>query len=166
MSALLKKRFDAVQGYLELGMFDDALGELVAIERETGPRFEIQALRMTALRALKRWDEMRAVCVELKESRPEHAESWIWLADATRHSRSLGAAREILREAETLFPANPHVKFQLGCYHCQMGELEPAMRYVQEAVSLDRRWLRIALSDSDVEPLWQVLGLERGETGI
>lgn len=160
MSALSKKRLDAVQGYLELGMFEDALSELASIEAECGPRFEVLALRMMVLRAQKRWREMHAVCSVLKQTRPEHAESWIWLADATRHSQSLGAAREILREAETMFPTNPHVKFQLGCYHCQLGELEPAMRYVQEAVALDRRWLRVALSDSDVEPLWEVLGIE------
>jgi len=160
MTVLFKKRLDAVQGYLELGMFEDALAELSAIEADYGPRFELLALRMMTLRAQRRWAEMREVCSVLRETRPEQAESWIWLADATRHSRSLGEAREILREAETMFPANPHVKFQLGCYCCQLGDLEPAMRYVQEAVALDRRWLKVALSDQDVEPLWEVLGLE------
>ncbi|MBS0657959.1 MAG: hypothetical protein JSR82_06900 [Verrucomicrobia bacterium] len=160
MTALYKKRLDAVQGYLELGMFDDALAELAAIEGEFGPRYEVLMLRMMTLRGQQRWGEMREVCSILRETQPERAESWIWLADATRHCRSLGEAREILREAETMFPANPHVKFQLGCYSCQLGELEPAMRYVQEAVALDRRWLRVALSDRDVEPLWEILGFD------
>ncbi len=155
MSAVnLKKRFDAVQGYLELGMFDEALEELTALESEIGPRFEVLALRMTAYRAAHRWEEMREVAALIHRLRPGHAESWVWLADATRHSISLEVAREILRDAETAFPANPHVKFQLGCYHCQLGELIPAERCVREAIALDRRWHEIALGDTDVESLW------------
>lgn len=156
----IKKRFDAVQGYLELGMHADALSELAALEETLGPRFEVLALRMTVFRAARRWDDMREVAGIIHRLRPENAESWIWLADATRHSVSLQAAREILREAETAFPGNPHVKFQLGCYSCQMGELAPGERYVREAIALDQRWAQIALSDPDVEPIWATLSEE------
>lgn len=149
-----QKRFEAVQGYLELGMHDEALSELADLERETGPRFEVLALRMTVLRDARQWDAMREVAALIRRLRPEQAETWIWLADATRHSVSLEAAREILTEAEKSFPENPHIKFQIGCYHCRLGELDPAERYVRAAIALDRRWNRIARGDDDVRELW------------
>ncbi len=155
-----QKRFEAVQGYLELGMHAEALSELAALEQEAGPRFEILALRMSVLRAAREWDGMREVTARMRRMRPGEAETWIWLADASRHSVSLEAAREILTEAEKSFPDNPHIKFQIGCYHCRLGELEPAERYVRAAIALDRRWNRIARGDDDVRELWPRLAAD------
>jgi tetratricopeptide (TPR) repeat protein len=150
----MQKRFEVVQGYLELSMFADALAELKGIEMEAGPRFEVLALRMTIHRAARQWDEMRKVTAAIQRQQPAQAEAWIWHADATRHSVSLEAAREILIEAEKAFPQNPHIKFQIGCYHCRLGEMEPAEKYVRAAIAIDPRWNRIALSDEDVRELW------------
>jgi hypothetical protein len=150
----LKKRFEVVQGYHELGMNAEALAELAEIEEEVGPQVELLALRMSVHRSAGQWNEMRGVADIIKRLQPAQAEAWIWLADATRHSVSLEAARDILVEAEKSFPANPHIKFQIGCYHCRLGEIVPAERYVRAAIALDRRWNQIALSDEDVRELW------------
>jgi tetratricopeptide (TPR) repeat protein len=161
----MQKSFEVVQGYMELGMHADALAELKRIEAETGPRFEVLALRMTIHRAAGQWDEMREVAAVIQRLQPAQAEPWIWLADATRHSVSLEAAREILVEAEKSFPLNPHIKFQIGCYHCRLGETEPAEKYVRAAIALDQRWSRIALADDDVRELWPRLASEAGSDG-
>ena len=157
-----QKTFEVAQGYLELGMHAEALGELAALEQDAGPRFEILALRMTVLRDAGQWDAMREVAARIRRMRPGQAETWIWLADATRHSVSLEAAREILTEAEKSFPENPHIKFQIGCYHCRLGELDPAERYVRAAIALDRRWNQIAQGDDDVRELWPRLAADPG----
>ena len=150
----IQKRFEAAQGYLELGMHEEALAELADLEREVGPRFEVLALRMSVLRSAEDWDSMREVAAIIQRMRPEQPEVWIWLADATRHSVALEAARKILLEAEKEFPTNPHIKFQIGCYHCRDGEFDPAERYVRAAIALDPRWRQIALGDDDVRELW------------
>ena len=150
----LRKRFEVVQGYQELGMHEEALKALAEIEEEVGPLVEVLALRMTIHRSAGHWDDMREVAGIIRRLQPAQAEAWIWLADATRHSVSLEAAREILVEAEKAFPANPHIKFQIGCYHCRLGEIDPAEKYVRAAIALDPRWNRIALADEDVRELW------------
>jgi tetratricopeptide (TPR) repeat protein len=150
----LRKRFEVVQGYHELGMHADALAELARIEEEIGPHVEVLALRMAIHRTAGQWEEMRGVADVIRRLQPTQAEAWIWLADATRHSVSLEAAREILVEAEKTFPANPHIKFQIGCYHCRLGEIDPAEKYVRAAIAIDQRWNQIALADEDVRELW------------
>ncbi len=150
----LRKRFEVVQGYQELGMHAEALAELAGIEAEVGPQVEVLALRMAIHRSARQWADMREVADIIKRLQPAQAEAWIWLADATRHSVSLEAAREILVEAEKAFPGNPHIKFQIGCYHCRLGEIDPAEKYVRAAIALDQRWTRIALADEDVRELW------------
>ena len=119
-------------------------------------------MRVALLRAARQWAGMREAADQLKNRQPAQAETWIWLADATRHSVSLEAARAILIEAEKAFPSNPHIKFQLGCYHCRLGEIDPAETYVRAAIALDERWNRIALADEDVRELWERLGSKPG----
>ena len=45
------------------------------------------------------------------------------------------------------------LKFQLGCYHCVLQELEKARNYVQAAIAIDRTWADAAQSDEDLAPL-------------
>lgn len=152
-----RNRLEVVQGYHELGMHAEALAELASIERESGPVTEVLAMRMALHRAEEEWAEMREVAGHLHRRQPAQPETWIWLADATRHSVSLEAARDILMEAEKAFPENPHIKFQIGCYHCRLGQISPAEAYVRAAIALDPRWGRIALGDEDVRELWDRL---------
>ena len=159
----LRKRFEIVQGYHELGMAAEALAELADIEREVGPSTGTLALRMVLHRAGGQWTEMREVADMLNRRQPTQPETWIWLADATRHSVSLEAARDILMEAEKTFPANAHIKFQIGCYHCRLGAIDPAEAYVRAAIALDQRWGRIALADEDVRELWSRLEAKHGK---
>jgi Flp pilus assembly protein TadD len=70
-----------------------------------------------------------------------------------RHSGSLQQGRHVLQEAEKKFPQNPHIKFQLGCYLCQLQDLELARSYVQAAIQLDRAWADAAKQDADLAPL-------------
>ena len=78
---------------------------------------------------------------------------WVSLADAVRHQGSLQQGRTILLEAERKFPDNPHIKFQLGCYHCQLHDLDKARSYLQAAIRLDQSWANAAKEDADLAPL-------------
>lgn len=43
----------------------------------------------------------------------------------------------------------------IGCYLCQMGEIEKAKDHVGKAIKLDGKFKLLALDDSDLEPLWK-----------
>lgn len=60
----------------------------------------------------------------------------------------------ILLDAEKLHPKHAMIQFNLGCYACQLGNLEEAKSRVAVAISLDGQFRGKALDDPDLEPLW------------
>lgn len=47
--------------------------------------------------------------------------------------------------------------FNLACYHCQLGDLEKARECLGQAVGHDGSYRKMALTDPDLEPLWDSL---------
>jgi hypothetical protein len=45
--------------------------------------------------------------------------------------------------------------FNLGCYACQVGDLEEAKIRIGRAVELDAKFKLLALDDPDLEPMWE-----------
>ena len=49
-------------------------------------------------------------------------------------------------------------QFNLGCYACQLGDIEQAKTRVGKAIELDAKFKLLALDDADLEPLWEQIG--------
>ena len=73
---------------------------------------------------------------------------------------SLAAAETVLKEAETLFPAEPTIQFNLGCYACQRDDLATARRRVDRAIALEPGFRLAAATDPDLAPLRAVDGTD------
>jgi hypothetical protein len=52
------------------------------------------------------------------------------------------------------FPEDSLTLFNMGCYDCQLGNLESAKARVGEAIKIDPQWKIHPLDDPDLEPLW------------
>jgi hypothetical protein len=54
------------------------------------------------------------------------------------------------------FPKNPIIPYNLACYACQMQKPDQARILLTRALALGKRdeIKRMALSDSDLQPLW------------
>ena len=146
---------EELEGYCGLGMYDEALARINRARRKGDHSLTLAFLRTRILRAAGRFLELRKTAERLRRLRPEEPEVWVSLADAVRHHDSLQHGRSILLEAERKFPDNPHIKFQLGCYHCQLQDLEKARSYVQAAIRIDQAWADAAKEDKDLAPLRQ-----------
>ena len=70
---------------------------------------------------------------------------------------SLQAAKEILLSAESKFPKEAIIEYNLACYCCQSGEIEKAKHYLKKAFEIDSTWRLQALDDEDLRPLWDSL---------
>ena len=146
-------RLSHARGYLALGLYDEAEGELDAVKSPDSELPEVLALRATILQHRGQWLLLRPVAAELVRIQPEEAGWWITWAYATRRAESLHAAEAILREAEIIHPDEPTVQFNLGCYACQRGDLAEAGRRVRRAVVLDPSFLELARTDADLTAL-------------
>lgn len=144
----------AAQGYIELGMFVEAANELECIAPEDRVHPSVVPYRYVIYSAMEKWDLAAATAGLMAKLHPEDPEWWIRWAYSTRRCQSIQDARQILLDAERLHPQHAMIQFNLGCYACQIGNLEEAKSRVAAAISLDGKYRAMALDDPDLEPLW------------
>lgn len=152
MDLKAQKMIEVAAGYFELGMLEEAVAELEGLGRRE--RLSVLIVWSAELRIANRWVEMLGITQILVKLYPEEPETWVSLADATRHAKSINEGLTILRKAEQDFPEDSHVKFQLGCYYCQLGDLGKARDSVRTAVKIHEVWAKIATHDEDLKLLW------------
>lgn len=151
------QRWQAAVGFVELGMFPDADSELDKIDPFLPAAPEILALRIEIYRGLGKWELMTELTRRLTEFEPDNPQWPVSLAYATRRTNSIEAAKEILLNAESKFPKEGVIKYNLACYECVAGELESAKNYLKQASEIDLDWRKAALEDEDLKPLWDSL---------
>lgn len=150
---LPKRRLSHAQGYLALGLIAEAEAELAQLSETEAGTTEALAVRVSVAHEREDWPTVRDLARELVRRDSADAAVWISLAYATRRADSLLAAEMILLQAEKLFPKEATIRFNLGCYACQRGDLANARRRVREAIELDPEFKAAAATDPDLEPL-------------
>ncbi len=146
-------RLSHAQGYLSLGLVDEAEAELAALSPAEQDQPLALSLRATVFQAQERWIEMQSVTADLVRAEPSEAGWWIMWAYATRRAESVGEAEAILRDGERRHPRDATIQFNLGCYASVRGDLVLAQRYVERAIALDRAFAALAESDEDLTAL-------------
>lgn len=144
-----------VEGYLALGLKKEAaeaLAEIAGSDRDATPVLTA-ALAVRTERA--EWAAAAKIGGVLCEREPGIAAYWIQTAYATRRSKGLKAAREILMRGVGLHPREAMFHFNLACYEAQLGNLEDARAFLDTACGLDETFAELAKTDPDLEPLRQ-----------
>ena len=154
----LKRHLQAAQGYLELGMFEDAIAELDQLpESERDGEFAT-CFRLDIYNATEKWQEAARVAREGIERHPDCSHLYIMGAYAIRRAESLDAGKEFLLKGHLCMEEGkvetPMFWFNLGCYHSRLGDQENALSCVGNAVKIDANYKKLALVDPDLEPLW------------
>ena len=145
------------EGYLELGMLVDAIAEienLPPVLKASSPALE---KRMEIYRAGARWALMEVVARELWKRHTDEPAYWNHLAWAVRRAESIEAAHALMMEAAGRFPHDAMTNFNLGCYACQLGNIDEAKLRVGRAVELEAKFKLLAIDDPDLEPMWDTL---------
>ena len=150
----LERQLRAVEGYLELGLPEEAREELAAVAPEHGAEQRVLTLRVFVYQALSDWPQMATAAAALCQACPEEAQWQISFAYATRRAHNIEAARAVLRAAQGRFPEEALIPYNLACYECQLGRLEEARGYLREAFRLEQACREMALRDADLTPLY------------
>jgi predicted Zn-dependent protease len=147
----------AVEGWIELGNFTEAEGELNTLSPEKRAHPDVLDFRFQIHAGQKNWDVCREIAQTLTKREPARSSGWLHLAYATRRATggSIQAAWDILLPTAECFPKNPTIHYNLACYACQMGRLDEARQWLESALTIgDAKSIkRMALVDSDLEPL-------------
>jgi tetratricopeptide (TPR) repeat protein len=147
----------AAHGYVELGMFEEANGELEEIDPFCRHLPEVLLARLAIYHGLKKWELLAVIAKNLSGWNPNEPAFFVELAYATRPCESIGKAHGILLHAAELHPNDATIQFNLACYEAQMGSLDWAKDYLKRATEIDARFRLTALDDPDWEPLWASL---------
>ncbi len=126
-------RLTAAQGYLELGMFDDALAELDQLPEEEREGELATCFRLDLHNQAKDWSKGAQVASEGIEQHPDCSHLYIMGAYAIRRAEDdLQAAFDFLKSGHLCMDQSkteaPMFWFNMGCYHSLLGSQEDALR--------------------------------------
>lgn len=147
------RRLSYAEGYLMLGLVNQAAEELAGVPAEAADALPVLKMRLGLELARAAWVEAAELARHLCEREPRDAGHWIQRAYATRRGDGLVAAREILWRGLTLHPREATIHFNLACYEAQLGHLDIARAYLASSVRLDPDFENLARTDTDLAPL-------------
>ncbi len=148
-----QRHISYANGYRELGMYQDALEELEKIEGPDGKDRSTRLLRLAVYTDQEDWPLVAREAGSLVQEFPEEVAYWIQWAYGSRRSESVCAARTILLRALRLFPEEPCILYNLGCYACVEGEFGEALDMVSQAIAFDESYAKLAKKDEDLKAL-------------
>lgn len=144
--------FLAAEGYLELGMLEDALREYELLSARIKNSVEGLTLLMEIHRAAGNAAELESVAEQLCIIDCDNVDRWIDLALLLR---SVANARELLLEAADRFPDTALVHFHLARFECSLGNLDLAKEHLGRSKKLCPVCRVLALTDeADLLPIW------------
>ena len=156
-------RIRAAEGWLELGLAEEALTELAYLKVNLGEHRLIYFLldQLDQHLKLEAWDEVYAVAETLVCIGPDELDGWVHRAYAARRkpNGSLQAAWDALHPAAEKFPDELIIPYNLACYACQLGRLDSAREWLGRALTLaikqaiGHQFRLMALADRDLTPL-------------
>jgi predicted Zn-dependent protease len=150
----LLKHLNASIGFLELGLPLDAWNELESIEAKHRSFAEVLKVRLEVCRALEKWEMMAEIAQFLAKGEPEESSHLLNFAYAMRRFEKVEVAEKILTNAESKFPEDPLIQYNLGCYRAVLGRLAEARLNLAEAFQRDPDLRITALDDPDLEGIW------------
>ena len=151
--AQLHRRLLAASGFSELGLFQEAVEELEALPAEARETRDVLVIWLEVYQSWQKWAEASAVAMRLAETEPGESNWQVALAYATRRSRGLASAWEILIQASEKFPNCATIQFNLACYGAQLGHLREARQRLRRAIQIDGEFAGLARTDPDLKPI-------------
>ncbi|CAM2835798.1 tetratricopeptide repeat protein [Rariglobus hedericola] len=148
-----KRQLSYAEGYLALGMKDDAAAALKEIEAAQRKETSVLILSLAVHVERADWKPAAAIGAVLCEREPNVPGHWIQWAYAARRHKGLTEAREILMRGVGQHPTEAVFHFNLACYEAQLGHLDDARVFLDTACGLEEEFVALSKTDPDLEPL-------------
>jgi tetratricopeptide (TPR) repeat protein len=155
-----QRHLTAAEGWLGLGDHLEANEELEQVRAENRAHPAVLELRWQVYAKAKKWDAALEIASALIQSIPEHPLGWVHRSYCLHELKKTDEARDNLLRVVAQFPDDPIMRYNLACYECQLGRLEPAKNWLEKAFEVgDSKKIKLmALGDPDLEPLWKEIG--------
>jgi predicted Zn-dependent protease len=143
----------AAQGYLELGMVEEALAELSGVKSLEVGDPDLFELRLHIMMHAERWSEALVVAEELLRLNPSAVPAYIHGAFALHELGRTAEARDLLLRGPEILRKDPTYHYNIGCYEAVLGNNESAKQSLERSFALDETYRDFAKKDPDLEAI-------------
>jgi tetratricopeptide (TPR) repeat protein len=151
----LNARLQAAQGYLGLGMAQEAWDELEKIEKKERLNFvAFWKVQVEVARALGKWKLVAEVARHLAKVEPDESLHVFNLAQAMRQLEGPESALAVYEFAADRWPDFAHLRVAMAVELCALGRVEDAKRMVKVAVQKDPQLREVILDHPGLEAVW------------
>jgi len=148
---------ERAQGYLDLGLNEEAWAELASLPRAIQDTPEGLHITTALLMKEKRWDEALLVSYRICELQPNLSGGFIHAAYCLHELDRTREACQVLHNGPESLKDEPICHYNLSCYAVCLGKFEEARALLERSFELDERLALIAERDPDLMPLWASL---------
>lgn len=150
-----RHRVRAAEGWIELGLLDDAAQELSRLSPEGLRHADGIEARWRLLAARQDWAAALEAARSVTIAAPDRPSGWIHQSYSLHSMHRTQEAWDLLLPVVPRFPDEPVIPYNLACYACQLGRLSDARVWLRKALRLrDKERLKAgALCDPDLAPL-------------
>jgi Flp pilus assembly protein TadD len=141
------------EGYLELGMSEQALRTLDRLGDAAQLSHRAQYLRGEALRDLGRHAEALQPLRRAAKADPDNVHVWLAMAWCHKRTDRIDLAIKAMERALEIEPSEALVHYNLACYLSLTGDKQRALTHLSRAVTLDSRYRMLAHEEPDFDPI-------------
>jgi tetratricopeptide (TPR) repeat protein len=147
-------RLHAAQGYLGLGMAQDAWDELERIAPKHKAAPAVLKVRLEVARALGNWQLVEQLARHLAKFEPDESLHVFNLAQAMRQLEGPESALAVYEFAADRWPDFAHLRVATAVELCALGRVEDAKRMVKVAVQKDPQLREVIIDHPGLEAVW------------
>jgi tetratricopeptide (TPR) repeat protein len=141
------------EGYLELGLAQQALATILRIGEPSALDVNGLYILGESLRLLKRYDEAVEPLQQAAKSTTENIHILLALGWCYKRIGRLDLAINTLEEALAVEPDEPILRYNLACYFSLAGNKNRALRYLSQTLSVAPDYRRLVDEEPDFNPI-------------
>lgn len=149
-----QRALHAADGYLYLGLPNDALSELEMVPVPETTVASVMLAKVRVLLHLKRWEEAERLSSEGAEAHPQEEEFMVQRAFALHQLNEGDKAVEVLLSAPEWIRRTGILHYNLACYEARLGDPSTARQCIRAAIQLNAAMKNNAQIDPDLQSLW------------
>ena len=150
----LQRPLRAVDGYLYLGMPEEALGALADVPVERHLDAPVMRARICILLHLGQWARANRLAEQGTQLHPDENEFVVQRAFALHQLNKGGEAIQVIEEAPAWIRRTGILHYNLACYEAKLGDLSTARQCIRAAIELNSAFRKSARHDPDLQKLW------------
>lgn len=149
----LERRILAAQGYVELGLHEEARLELSHLPPFASERVDVIELSVLCHMGDQHWAEALALTQKLCSLEPGEPGGFIHAAYCLHELGRTAEALDLLARGPAALRTKPVYYYNLGCYWACLGEDEKALNLLKQSFEMDGSLRSHARKDPDLDRL-------------